>query len=395
MVDPMFGLTALTGRTATRAALRKQRPRIVGPSFRQVTCHPRKEKEDGMTIVDSSRPVTGGVDTHMDTHTAAVIDHLGGQLGVETFRADADGYVELVGWVASFGPIDRVGVEGTGSYGAGLARHLMGQGVDVVEVDRPNRQVRHRLGKSDPTDAMAAARAALSGQAVGRAKTGDGPVEAMRVLLVAKRSSRGHRIDLINQIRHLVVTASEPTRERLRDCSTIMIIKTSAAMRPRATGNIAADTCNQTIVELGRRARDLTDYNKAINGRLEGLVDSVAPDLLARPGIGADTAAILLVAAGDNPNRIRSEAAWANLCGVAPRPASSGKTTRHRLSRSGNRQANHALWRICLWRMGAHDDTLAYVERRLTEGKTKREIMRCLKRYIAREVYQLLPTDLT
>ena len=346
-----------------------------------------------MTIVDSTRPVAGGVDTHMDSHTAAVVDHLGGQLGIETFATDELGYRALLEWMASFGPLGRVGVEGTGSYGAGLTRHLTARGVDVVEVDRPNRQARHRVGKSDPTDALAAARAAVSGVAQGRAKSGDGPMEAMRVTLVAKRSCRAHRIDVINQIRHLVVTGPEPLRDRLRGCSTIMLINTAAAMRPRPSGDIAADTTTRTVVDLARRARQLTTEAKALDDRLQDLVSPVAPQLLARPGIGADTAAILLVAAGDNPDRIHSEAAWVHLCGAAPIPASSGKTIRHRLNRGGNRQANHALWRIALWRMGADPRTKTYVDRRLTQGKTKREIMRCLKTYIARETYKLLPVE--
>ncbi len=346
-----------------------------------------------MTIVDSSRPVTGGVDTHLDTHTAAVVDDLGGELGIGVFPADGAGYASLVEWMGAFGPLCRVGVEGTGSYGAGLARYLAAGGVEVVEVDRPNRQARHRAGKSDPTDALAAARAAVSGQAAGRAKSGDGPIEAMRVTLVARRSTRSHRIELIGQIRHLTVTAPEPLRERLRDLSTIMVIKTAAAMRPRATGDIAADTCARTIIELARRARQLTVEAKTLDARLTELVGDVAPGLLARPGIGPNAAAILLVAAGDNPQRIRSESAWAHLCGAAPIPASSGKTIRYRLNRGGNRQANHALWRIALWRMGADERTRRYVDRRLAEGKTKREIMRCLKTYIARETYKLLPFE--
>ncbi len=180
--------------------------------------------------------------------------------------------------------------------------------VDVVDVDRPNRQARHRVAKSDPTDALAAARVAVSG--VARAKTGDGPVEAMGVTLVAKRSARGHRIDVVNQIRYLVVCGPEPLRERLRGCSTIMLINTPAAMRPRPTGDVAADTTTRIVVELARRARQLTAEAKALDQHLQGLVDEVAPELVARPGIGADTAAILLTAAGDNPNRLRSQDAW-------------------------------------------------------------------------------------
>lgn len=347
-----------------------------------------------MTIVENTRLVTGGVDTHKDTHTAAVVDQYGGKIAIETFRADPDGYRELVGWMASFGTVERVGVEGTGSYGAGLSRFLRSEDLEVIEIDRPNRQARHRNGKSDPVDALAAARAVTAGDATGHAKASDGPVEAMRIILVAKRSTRSQRIQTINQIRHLVITAPESTRGRLRDLSTIMVIKTAAAMRPRPTGDIAADTCVRTIVELARRARDLTEYNKTLDRQLTSLIGQVAPGLLERPGIGPDSAALLLAAAGDNPERLTSEGAWAHLCGVAPIEASSGQTKRHKLNKGGNRQANLALYRIALVRMAHDARTRGYVERLTAEGKNKREIIRCLKRYIAREVYKQLPRNL-
>ena len=217
----------------------------------------------------------------------------------------------------------------------------------------------------------------------------------MRIILVAKRSTRSQRIQTINQIRHLVITAPEPTRGRLRGLSTIMVIKTAAAMRPRPTGDVAADTCVRTIVELARRARDLTEYNKTLDRQLTDLIGQVAPGLLERPGIGPDSAALLLVAAGDNPERLTSEAAWAHLCGVAPIEASSGQTKRHKLNKGGNRQANLALYRIALVRMVHDNRTRGYVERLTADGKNKREIIRCLKRYIAREVYKQLPSNLT
>ncbi len=209
--------------------------------------------------------------------------------------------------------------------------------------------------------------------------------------MVARRSARSQRIETISQIRHLVVTAPDPLRARLRGLSSIMVVKTTAAMRPRVTGDLAADTTTAVIVELARRARDLNQTLADLDTRLETLIADHAPDLLARPGIGPVTAAALLVAAGDNADRVRTEAAWAHMCGVAPIAASSGRTTRHRLNRGGNRAANHALWQIALVRMSHHPDTRTYLTRRLDEGRTKREIMRCLKRYIAREVYNHLP----
>src|SRR5919106_608961 len=248
-----------------------------------------------MTIVEpvSARAVTGGVDTHLDVHVAAALDDIGGLLGVESFDASPGGNNRLLGWLRSFGDVARVGVEGTGSYGASLARSLRSEGVTVVEVDRPNRQARRRTGKSDPADALEAARAALSGRAQGAGKTRDGNVEAIRALVVAKRSARSTRIASLNQIRHLGFTAPDGLRERLRGVS--------------------------------------RDH-----------LGAIAPSLLEVHGVGVGTAATLLVAAGDNPGRLRSEAAWAHLCGVAPIPASSGKVTRWRLNRGGDRQANGA-----------------------------------------------------
>ena len=255
-----------------------------------------------MTIVESTRPVTGGVDTHLDVHVAAAVDANGGMLGVESFPTTPAGFAQLHEWLSSFGPVARVGVEGTGAYGAGLARFLRGRHLEVIEVDRPNRQQRRRAGKSDVVDAVEAARAALSGRASGIAKTADGNAEAIRVLLIAKRSARDTRI----------------------------------MWRP--------------------------------NSR-------------SRPSVDASSISL------------RNEAAFAHLCGVAPLEASSGKTIRHRLNRGGNRQANHALWRIVFTRMSSDARTRAYVTRRLAEGRSKPEIIRILKRYVAREIYKHLRHD--
>ena len=274
-----------------------------------------------MTIVETraeTRAITGGVDTHADVHVAAALDSVGGLLGVEEFPVSPAGYARLPGWLGGFGTVCLAGIEGTGSYGAGLARHVAAAGIRVVEVDRSDRQDRRRQGKSDPLDAVSAARAAQSGRADGAPKGRDGAVEAIRALMVAKRSATGERTQTINQARALVLTGPDDIRARF-----------------------------------------------------------------ARHG----TAALLLIAAGDHPGRLRSEAAWAHLCAAAPIPASSGKVTRHRLNPGGDRQANHALWRIVFTRMGSHPPTRAYVERRTHEGKSKAEIIRCLKRYAAREVY--------
>jgi transposase len=327
------------------------------------------------------------VDTHADVHVVAVVDTNGGVLGVESFVTTPGGYVELHDWLAKFGRVDRVGVEGTGAYGAGLARSLRGQGLVVIEVDRPNRQERRRNGKSDELDAIEAARAALSGRASGIAKSADGDVEAIRALLVARRSGRNVRIKYLNQIRHLVFTAPDELRERLRDVPTDQLARTAAALRPTAGGDTVVHATKLAIATLGRRVVALETDGQRLDDVLDTLVRRRAPSLLEIYGVGIHTAAILLVAAGDNPHRLKNEAAFAHLCGVAPLRASSGKVDRHRLNPGGNRQANHALWRIVFTRMSSDERTRKYVARRLAEGRSTREIMRCLKRYVARELY--------
>jgi transposase len=346
-----------------------------------------------MTIVESARPVTGGVDTHLDVHVVAAVDANGGVLGVESFTTTTIGFVELFDWVAGFGPVARVGVEGTGAYGAGLARYLRSRGVEVIEVDRPNRQLRRRAGKSDTIDAIEAARAALSGRASGIAKTADGDVEAIRALLVARRSGRNVRIKYLNQIRHLGFTAPDDLRERLRGVHRDHLARTAATLRPNRQGDIVTYATKLALATLGRRVLALETDTRRLDQLLEQLVRRTAPTLLEVHGVGIHTAAILLVAAGDNPHRLSSEAAFAHLCGVAPIPASSGKTTRHRLNPGGNRQANHALWRIVFTRMSSDERTRKYVARRLAEGRTTKEIMRILKRYVAREIYPHLAGD--
>ena len=346
-----------------------------------------------MTSVErvSARAVTGGVDTHLDVHVAAVLDGIGGLLGVESFEASPAGNDKLLDWLRSFGALAPVGVEGTGSYGASLARSLRAAGVKVVEVDRPNRQARRRTGKSDPADAVEAARAALSGRSQGAGKTRDGNVEAIRALVVVKRSARSTRIKSLNQIRHLGFTAPDELRDRLRGISRDHLGAAAAALRPRADGDPVMSATKTALRILGRRVLDLDAEIATIDALLAPLVAKTAPSLLEVHGVGVNTAATLLVAAGDNPERLRSEAAWAHLCGVAPIPASSGKVTRWRLNRGGDRQANSALWVIVITRMSSDARTRAYVARRLEEGRSKPEIIRILKRYVAREVFHHFP----
>jgi len=346
-----------------------------------------------MVIVDSACVVVGGVDTHRDSNVAAVIDLNGGVLGVESFPTTADGHRCLSSWMAGFGVIDRVGIEGTGSYGAGLARHFVAGEVMVIEVDRPNRQKRRRHGKSDQLDAVEAARGALSRRCDGQAKSGVGYAEALRALLVVKRSARSTRIRTIVQLRHLMFTAPDELRARFAGLSAAHLVIEAAKLRPRPGGDPALHATKTAATTLARRVQALDVELAALDAQIEPLVKAAAPALLNVYGVGFDTAAVLLVAAGDNAQRITSEAKWAMLCGVAPVPAMTGRVDNHyRLNIGGNRHANNAMWRIVLTRLGQQEPrTVAYMNRRLAEGKTKRHIIRCLKRYVARETFRALP----
>jgi transposase len=341
-----------------------------------------------MTMVET-RAITGGVDTHADVHVAAALDPIGGLLGVQEFPATPGGYTRLLDWLGGFGTVCLVGVEGTGSYGAGLARHITGAGVRVVEVDRSDRQDRRRQGKSDPLDAVSAARAAQSGRARGAPKGRDGAVEAIRVMMVAKRTARSERTQTINQARSLVLTGPDDIRIRFTGHTAGGLVAALACLRPRP-GDVVGYATRIALRELGRRAQFLDGQLERLDELIVPLVTARAPRLLTLYGVGPDTAALLLVAAGDHPERLRSEAAWAHLCAAAPIPASSGRVTRHRLNPGGDRQANHALWRIVITRMSSHPPTRAYVDRRSKQGLSKKEIIRCLKRYVAREVYRCL-----
>ena len=342
-----------------------------------------------MTIVEDACAITGGVDTHADSHVAAALDPLGGLLGVREFPATAAGYAGLLRWLGGFGTVALVGIEGTGSYGVGLARHVAAAGIRVVEVDRADRQDRRRNGKSDPLDAVSAARAAQSGRAAGAPKGRDGAVEAIRALMVARRSARNERTQANGQARSLILTGPDDLRARFARHSAAALAEAIAALRPQP-GDAAEYAVRVALRELGRRVEFLDGQLERLDDLIVPLVTARAPGLLALHGVGPDTAALLLVAAGDHPERLRSEAAWAHLCGTAPIPASSGKVRRHRLNPGGNREASHALWRIVITRMSSHPATRAYVERRTKEGLTEKEIIRCLKRYVAREVYRHL-----
>ncbi len=306
---------------------------------------------------------------------------------MQEFPATASGYARLPGWLGGFGTVCLVGIEGTGSYGAGLGRHIAAAGIGVVEVDRSDRQDRRRRGKSDPLDAVSAARAAQSGRARGAPKGRD---EAIRALMVAKRGAAGERTRTNGQARALSLTGPDDLWARFAKQTVAALVTAIASLRPRPAGGAAGYATRIALRELGRRAVFLDGQLERLEELIVALVTARAPGLLALHVIGPDTTALLLIAAGDHPGRPRSEAAWAHLCAAASITASSGKVTRHRLNPGGDRQANHALWRIVFTRMGSDPTTRAYVERHTKEGKSKAEIIRCLKRYVAREVYQYL-----
>lgn len=345
-------------------------------------------------MTSTSLDVCGGVDTHGRTHHAAAIDGAGRLLGDAEFAATATGYRALLGWLAAFGPVVRVGVEGTGTYGAGLARHLADQGIEVIEVDRPDRKTRRRQGKSDPIDAIAAARAVLAGTATGAPKTRTGPVEAIRALRVARRGAVKARTAALNQAHGLVFSAPEQLRAELTGLSTTALIRRCGGFR------IAPDRLLEPVIAtkaalraIARRVQALDEEIALADARLRPAVQAVAPRTEALFGAGPDVAGQLLATAGDNPERLRNDAALAHLAGISPLPASSGRTDRHRLNRGGDRAANAAIHRIVLCRMRHHLPTQAYVDRRTAQGLSKKEIMRCLKRYVVREVHTALLYD--
>jgi transposase len=345
------------------------------------------------TIADEPRGVILGVDTHEDVHVGVVIDELGRVQGTISTPATRAGDRQLLRWARGHGVVLRAGVEGTGSYGAGLARHLAAGGVEVIEVNRPNRQHRRRHGKSDPLDAEAAARAVLSGEATATPKTRTGVVEAIRVLRVARSSAVKARTQAANQIRDVVLTAPVSLREDLKELTTRQRVERCARLRP-GNGSDPTAATRRALRSLARRYQHLTLEIHELTRDLDTLVHDTAPNLVAQHGVGTDVAAKLLIAAGDNPERLRNEAAFAALCGASPVPASSGKTHRHRLNRGGDRQANNALWTIAMVRLSCDPDTRAYAERRTKEGLSRRDIVRCLKRYIARQLFPLVLTDL-
>jgi transposase len=334
-----------------------------------------------------------GVDTHKNEHRAVALDGLGGRLGELTIAATPDGYTTLVSWTAQFGPVARYGIEGTGSYGNGLARFLRRTGHTIVEVSRPPRKgERRRVGKSDAIDAEHAARAVLAGTAMAIPKLADGAVEAIRLIKIARDTAVKAQSQALITLKATLVTAADALRAELEPLTELRLVQACATLNLGDDFADAATAMRHVLRSLAHRWLALHAEIATHSQHLKQLTAAAAPQLVAAFGIGPDTAAELLVLAGDNTDRIRSEAALAKLCGVCPIPASSGKTTgRHRLNRGGNRQANAALHRAVVVRLRWHPPTIAYLARRTAEGLSKREIIRCLKRYLVREIYRLLP----
>lgn len=340
------------------------------------------------TIADvDDRRVIAGVDTHKDIHVVAVLDELGRLLATRSFVTTPHGYRHLTRWVASHGEILAVGIEGTGSWGAGLCRHLRARGFNVLEVNRPNRQTRRRRGKSDTIDAEAAARAVLAGDATVVPKAGDGPIEALRQLRVARSGAMKARTAAANQLHSLIDTAPDAIRSKLRCLTTRRRVAIATRYRP---GPLLTPTgaAKHALAAVARRWNALDAEIKLLDHGIKMLLDTIATPLLERPGLGYETVGTLLCTAGDNPERLESDRSFAALCGTSPVPVSSGRTNRHRINRAGDRHANSALWWIVMVRIRSqHAPTIAYIERRVAEGRSKRDAIRCLKRYVAREVY--------
>ncbi|TXI55808.1 MAG: IS110 family transposase [Mycobacterium sp.] len=345
--------------------------------------------------------VIGGVDTHKHTHYAAVIDQHGRLLGHQQFSATDVGYSALLTWMRTHGPLEAIGVESTGSFGATLTRALTAAGEHVVEVNRPNRIARRMDGKSDRLDAEQIARAVLGRTSTATPKSKSGMVEVIRTLRVTRSSAVKARTQTFNTLFGIMIGAPSPLRDEVVTLTKRTLINRCLGLRPETADfaqlhdhpeRLLMASIKTALRDLARRWKALDAEIKTLNKQIDVVVRAAAPDLVELFGVGVELAGQFLVTAGDNSDRIHNEAAFAKLCGVAPQPASSGRSTgRHRLSRSGDRAANSALYIVTIVRLRHHEPTRAYVERRTNEGLTKREIIRCLKRYIAREIYANLP----
>jgi transposase len=339
----------------------------------------------------TNRFVIGGVDTHKDLHVAAVVDEHNRVLGSQCFPTTRHGYKQMLAWMRSFGQLRRVGVEATGTYGAGLLRYLQNAGVEVLEVTTPDSGDRRKRGKNDDLDAQNAAHAAFAGKRTVTPKTRDGMIESLRVLKACRKTAVAARRVALQMIHNTVVCAPDELRDTLRKLTRMELIRTLAAWRPDMTDyrNVAS-AYRIALKSLARRYLELHDEIADLDAMIAAIVDELAPALVTRNSIGHASAAQLLLTAGANSERLHSEASFAALCGVSPVPASSGKTTRHRLNRGGDRAANSALHIIAIGRLRTDPRTKSYIAKRIAEGHSKLEAIRCLKRYIAREIFSLI-----
>jgi transposase len=334
--------------------------------------------------------VVGGVDPHADTIHVAVVTVVGKVVGDAEFPTTADGYRHAIAFLHSIGEVERIGVEGAAGYGAGITRALAAAGIAVVEVERPTRSARRRAGKSDPLDAYHAARSVLAGRT---SPVKDPAIDGLRALHLARRSAVKARTAAANQMKAILIMAPEPVRARFRGLSTDQLVPAVLRCRGFHADPTTANTLTALKI-LAERHRDLGAQIATLTGRIDPLVTAANPALRAAFGVGPDVAAQLLVTAGLNPERLTSEPSFAALCGVAPVPASSGKTRRYRLSRGGDRHANSAVHRIALVRMAHHQPTIDYVHRQTNRGRSNKEILRMLKRAICREIYRHLTRPL-
>ncbi len=341
---------------------------------------------------EDARPhVVGGVDTHKDLHVAAVVDEQDRVLGTRCFATTRQGYRQMLAWMGSFGEVQRIGIESTGSYGAGLLRFVQKAGIEVLEVTTPDKQDRRRRGKNDDLDAQNAAHAAFAGKRTVTPRSRDGMTESLRVLKTCRKTAVAARRVALQMIQSTIVCAPDGLRDMLRTMTRMQLVRTLAAWRPDLSAYRDVESAYRiSLKSLARRYLELHDEIADLDAMIGAIVEELAPDLVARPSIGPTSAAQLLLTAGDNPERLHSEASFAALCGVSPVPASSGKTIRHRLNRGGDRAANSALHIIAIVRLRTDPKTKAYVAKRIAEGHSKLDAIRSLKRYIAREVFTLI-----
>jgi transposase len=330
-----------------------------------------------------------GVDTHRDSLTAAVTDTTGAVLAQTTLLADAFGYRRLLAFAKLNAPGKRVwAIEGTGSFGSGFCTYLLEKGEWVVEIDRPARPATRNGAKSDELDAARAAREALSREHLAQPRR-RGDREALRVLLATRQSAIGARTQAINLLKGILVSAPESLRNSFRNVSTDQQLVRCSRLRLSANRTEEHRCTALTLRAAARRALALEAEATDLEAEIERIVLKVAPRLLEEPGVGTVSAAQILCS-WSHPGRLRSEAAFAAIAGVAPLPASSGNTVRYRLNRGGDRQLNRALHTAVLSRLSHHEETMAYAARRTAEGRTPREIKRCLKRHLARRLFKLL-----